>query len=124
LIIYDESINIDKFINFLERVIKLNNNKKIYLVVDNLRVHHGKKVKEWEENNKDKIKIFYLPPYSPEFNPDEYLNQDYKKDANKNNILKNQKELKENTQKYMENLTQDSTKISNFFNHPIVIYAR
>ena len=32
--------------------------------------------------------------YSPEFNPDEYLNQDYKRNANKNNIPKNQKELK------------------------------
>ena len=47
------------------------------MIVDNLRVHHAKKVKEWEEENKDKIKLFYLPPYSPEFNPDEYLNQDY-----------------------------------------------
>jgi len=30
----------------------------------------------------------YLPLYLPEFNPDEYLNQDYKRNANKNNILK------------------------------------
>ena len=34
------------------------------MIVDNLRVHHAKKVKEWEEENKDKIKLFYLPPYS------------------------------------------------------------
>ena len=43
------------------------------MIVDNLRVHHDKKVKEWEEENNDKIKLFYLPQYSPEFNPDEYL---------------------------------------------------
>jgi len=50
------------------------NDKKIFMIVDNLRVHHAKLVKAWEEKHKDKIKLFYLPPYSPEFNPDEYLN--------------------------------------------------
>ncbi|WP_208992803.1 transposase, partial [Aliarcobacter cibarius] len=40
-------------------------------------------VKAWEEENKDKIKLFYLPAYSPDYNPDEYLNQDYKQSANK-----------------------------------------
>lgn len=41
-----------------------------------LWVHHAKLVTAWIEEHKDKIAIFYLPPYSPEFNPDEYLNQD------------------------------------------------
>ena len=40
-------------------------------------------VKEWEEENSKYINYFILPPYSPEFNPDEYLNQDYKRNANK-----------------------------------------
>ena len=42
--------------------------KKVFMIVDNLRVHHAKKSKRLEEENKDKIKLFYLPPYSPEFN--------------------------------------------------------
>jgi DDE superfamily endonuclease len=29
-------------------------------------------------DRKDQIKVFYLPPYSPEINPDEYLNRDFK----------------------------------------------
>src|SRR5574344_1979068 len=91
--LYDDSIATDNFIDFLEKVIK-SNDKKVFMIVDNLRVHHAKKVKEWEEENKDKIKLFYLPPYSPEFNPDEYLNQDYKSNVHKNGLPKNQKELK------------------------------
>ncbi|TLS95219.1 transposase, partial [Aliarcobacter cibarius] len=47
----------DNFIDFLEKVIK-SNDKKVFMIVDNLRVHHAKKVKEWEEENKDKIKLF------------------------------------------------------------------
>src|SRR5574344_2265260 len=121
--LYDESVNIDKFIDFCQKVIDSNNGKKVFLIVDNLRVHHAKVVKAWEEENSKYIKLFYLPPYSPEFNPDEYLNQDYKRNANKNNIPKNQKELKENTQNYMENLQKNPQKIANFFQHPSVKYA-
>lgn len=121
--LYDESINIERFIDFCEKVIKSNNDKKVFLIVDNLRVHHAKLVKKWEEDNKDKIKIFYLPPYSPEFNPDEYLNQDYKRNANKHSIPKNQQELRENTKNYMENLQKNRQKIANFFQHPSVKYA-
>ena len=70
-----------------------------------------------------KIKLFYLPPYSPEFNPDEYLNQDYKSNVHKNGLPKNQKELKENTQNYMESLQKNPQKVANFFLHPSVKYA-
>ncbi len=80
--LYDESINTDRFIDFLSKVIK-SSDKKVYLIVDNLRVHHAKVVTKWIEEHKNKIAIFYLPPYSPEFNHDEYLNQDYKRNTNK-----------------------------------------
>ena len=47
-------------------------------LVDNLRVHHAKILDSWLEENSQKIKLFYLPSYSPELNPDEYLNRDVK----------------------------------------------
>ena len=43
---------------------------------------------------KIKIKLFYLPPYSPEFNPDEYLNQDYKSNVHKKWSAKESKRVK------------------------------
>ena len=68
--LYDESIKTDNFIEFLNKVIE-SNDKKVYMIVDNLRVHHAKAVKQFEKDNQDKIKLFYLPPYSPDYNPDE-----------------------------------------------------
>jgi len=121
--LYEESINIERFIDFMQKVIDSNNGKKVYLIVDNLRVHHAKLVKTWIEEHKEQIAIFYLPPYSPEFNPDEYLNQDYKRNANKNNIPTNVKELKENTLKHMKALQDNTQKVANFFKHPSVAYA-
>lgn len=49
-----------------------------YLIVDNLRVHHTKLVQAWVEPRRAQIELFYLPPYAPEPNPDEYLNHDFK----------------------------------------------
>jgi len=120
--LYEESINVDRFIDFIQRVID-SSDKKVYLVVDNLRVHHAKLVKAWIEEHKEQIAIFYLPPYSPEFNPDEYLNQDYKRNANKEKIPLNQKELRENTLKHMNALQNNPEKVANFFRHPSVNYA-
>mgnify|MGYP000010510613 CR=1 FL=1 len=120
--LYDESINVDRFIDFLQKVIH-SSDKKVYMIVDNLRVHHAKLVKQWVDEHKDKIVIFYLPPYSPEFNPDEYLNQDYKRNANKNNIPFTKTQLRKNTQKYMDELSQNQEKVANFFKHPSIAYA-
>jgi len=120
--LYDESINVDRFIEFLQKVID-SSDKKVYMIVDNLRVHHAKLVTEWIEEHKDKIAIFYLPPYSPEFNPDEYLNQDYKRNANKNNIPFTKAQLRKNTEKYMNEISQNEEKVANFFKHPSIAYA-
>jgi len=120
--LYDESINVDRFIEFLQKVID-SSDKKVYMIVDNLRVHHAKLTKQWLEEHKDKIALFYLPPYSPEFNPDEYLNQDYKRNANKDNIPFTQAQLRKNTEKYMIELSQNKEKVANFFKHPSITYA-
>ena len=120
--LYDESINVDRFIDFLQKVIK-SSDKKVYMIVDNLRVHHAKLVTKWVEEHKDEIALFYLPPYSPEFNPDEYLNQDYKRNANKNNIPFTKTQLRKNTEKYMNEISENPEKVANFFKHPSIAYA-
>ena len=121
--LYEESINVDRFLDFLQRVIDSSNNRKIYMIVDNLRVHHARLVKQWLEENKEKIVLFYLPPYSPEYNPDEYLNQDFKRNVNKENIPHTPAQLKKNTLNYMESIVKDKEKVMNFFKHPSIAYA-
>jgi transposase len=49
------------------------------LILDNLRVHHSKVVKQWLASHAEQIEVFYLPSYSPRFNPDELLNADLKR---------------------------------------------
>ena len=57
--------------------------KKVFLILDNLPVHHCKAVKEWAQKHMGEIKLYYLPSYSPDLNPDEYLNCDLKAEMGK-----------------------------------------
>ena len=72
--IFRERFTTDIFLEFLRRLVKSNVNRKVYLIVDNHRVRNAKRVREWVEKRKGRIELFYLPRYSPELNPDEYLN--------------------------------------------------
>jgi len=65
------------FLSFLQRLVR-DAPRKVFLIVDNLRVHHAKLVTAWVEAHSDQIELFYLPPYAPEFNPDEFVNNDVK----------------------------------------------
>jgi transposase len=66
--IYNDRMNADTLIKFLERLIK-DADRKIFLIIDNLRVHHSYKARDWLQAHTDQIEIFFLPSYSPELNP-------------------------------------------------------
>jgi len=76
--LYEGTMDANRFIRFLKGLAK-DAKRKVYLILDNLRVHHAKVVKKWLAQNTEKIEVFYLPSYSPELNPDEYLNCDLNK---------------------------------------------
>jgi len=73
-----ESVNADILIDFMRRLVK-DSDRKVLLILDNLRVHHSKKVTAWLKKHKEEIEVFFLPPYAPEYNPDEYLHGDMKR---------------------------------------------
>lgn len=120
--IYSENMNADKFIEFMQQLIK-SSSRKVYLILDNLRVHHSKIVKSWEEENKDKIALFFLPSYSPEKNPDEYLNCDLKQGLSAKKSPKNKETLKSNVQNHMVMLQNTPDRVTKYFKHKDIQYA-
>ena len=120
--IYTDNMNADRLIQFMEQLIK-SCDKKIYLILDNLRVHHSKLVKEWLEENKEKIAVFYLPSYSPEKNPDEYLNCDLKQGMSAKPAPKNAEKLKENVENHMNMLQVNPERLMKYFKHQDIKYA-
>ena len=57
----------------MDRLIRVSK-QTVFLILDNLKVHHGKLAASWLEKHKDKIEVFFLPPYALGYNLDEYLN--------------------------------------------------
>ena len=65
--VYRESMDQRRLIQFIQRLTGTSE-RKVFLVLDNLKVHHGKLVSAWLEKRKEKIEVFFLPPYAPEYN--------------------------------------------------------
>ena len=80
--IIDEAFDADKLIEFLAALVK-DAGKKVFLILDNLRVHHSRLVKAWVAERADQIELFYLPSYRPQLNPQERLNADLKQEMGK-----------------------------------------
>jgi transposase len=76
-ILYKETMTSEVLIRFMQRLIK-DAGRKVFLVLDNLRVHHSKVVQAWREEHRKQIEVFFLPSHSPELNPDEFMNGDLK----------------------------------------------
>lgn len=121
--VYHGAMNIDLFISFLRRLIK-DSKRKVFLIVDNLRTHHSKKVTAWVKKHATEIQLFFLPPYSPEYNPDEYVNNDVKTNLSKKSAPKNLNQLQNNVRSYMRTLQHNKSKVERFFNHEKVQYAK
>ncbi len=120
--IYKGGLNVDIFKRFLERLIK-DAQKMIFLIVDNLRVHHAKMLKGWLALNKDHIELIFLPSYSPERNPDEYLNNDLKIGQSARQHPRTTKDLLGNIVSHMRMLQKSPEHVIRFFEHPAVKYA-
>jgi len=120
--LYADNMNADRFIKFLKQLMK-GADRKIFLILDNLRVHHAKLVKKWLENYTDKIELFFLPAYSPERNPDEYLNCDLKAGVHSQSPARNVGELKRKVSSHMRKLQKLPGRVSKYFEHPKIAYA-
>jgi len=66
--IEEETYNAEVFLKFLKRVLKRYPTGKIVMILDNARIHHAKLIKPFLEENKDRLELVYLPPYSPNLN--------------------------------------------------------
>lgn len=119
---YTDTMNCKLLIKFMQRLIK-DAGRKVFLILDNLRVHHGKLVQKWLEENTEKIEVFYLPSYSPELNPDEYLNGDLKRKIRSGIPARKQEDIEKKTRSFMKTLQTRPKHVSRYFEHEKITYA-
>ncbi len=120
--IIDDAFNADRLIEFLSALIK-DAKRKVFLILDNLRVHHSKLVKAWVAARLDEIELFYLPSYSPEPNPEERLTADLKHVIGAKVPARTEAKLKIVATEHMTNLEQSPERVKRYFQDPRVKYA-
>jgi transposase len=120
--IIDEAFNSDRLIEFLGALIK-DAGRKIFLILDNLRVHHSKPVKAWVAERPEEIELFYLPSYSPELNPEERLNSELKYALGSKVPVRTKAKLRAAASEHMHALEQSPERVKKYFRDPRVKYA-
>ena len=120
--LYEGSMNQQHLILFMRNMLRTSK-QKIFLILDNLRVHHGKMVAEWVSRHQDKIELFFLPPYAPESNPDEYLNHALKLSVHSGDLPEDRLDIRRKANSFMRILQRNKNKVTAFFRHPLISYA-
>ena len=119
---YEETMNQTRYLKFLKRLVE-STEGKVYVIADNLRVHHGKRVKAWAKEHEAEIRLEYIPSYSPELNADEYLNRDAKRNINIQRAPRSLPELKKNVVAFMKFLQQTPWRVRSYFHGRHIKYA-
>lgn len=117
-----ESVNANTLIDFMRKLVH-DAERKVFLILDNLRVHHAKKVSAWLEKHKDKIEIFFLPPYAPEYNPDEYFNSDLKRSVGNRPMPKDDIQLESYARSFLKFDQLRPERVKSYFLSKHVLYA-
>ena len=120
--IIDGRFNSEVFQTFLKRMIKYSR-QKIYFVTDGHPAHKTKKLKEWLAQNKKRMEVFFLPPYSPELNAQEYVNQDVKTNVIGKKRPINKEQMKINVESFMMGRKNNKKQVRKYFHGDHVRYA-
>ncbi len=120
--VFEERFTGKVFLRFLNRLLR-HSRRKIFLIVDRHPVHRGGEASRWMELHVKRIRLFFLPSYSPELNPDELLNQDVKTNAVGRKRAKDKAELMSNVRSYLRSTQRRPDKVKRYFHEPNVRYA-
>lgn len=120
---YEGSFNQRVFHRFLSGVVKDAAGRKLHIIVDNLRVHHGKIIRRWLRRYSNYIELHYLPSYSPDLNPDEYLNCDVKTELAKRPERRTKGKWRESVEGALESIASQPERVASYFKSKHILYA-
>ena len=115
-------VNAAVFIQFLRRLL-VNATKPIFLIVDGHPTHRAKSVAKFVAEQADMLELFFLPPYSPELNPDEYVWNDLKSQCTGRKVINSLTQLRQMIVSHMRQLQKLPMLVRSFFHAPTTRYA-
>lgn len=119
--LHDGSVGAQVFLEFLKRLLA-GAQRPIFLIVDGHPAHKAKLVQDFVIAQKGKLKLFFLPPYSPQLNPDEQVWNHVKRQVAKR-LPQNKEDLKEMLLSALHRLQKLPAIVRGFFHHPECRYT-
>jgi transposase len=120
--VFTERFTGSVMLRFLRRLVR-HAGRKIFLIVDGHPVHRSRKVRRWLEANAGSIEMFQLPSYSPDLNPDEFLNNDVKSNAVGRRRPASRPELIAGVRAYLRSTQRRPEIVKGYFHADSVRYA-
>jgi transposase len=111
-----------RFIEFLRRLIE-NQTRRIFLIVDNHPAHRAKKVQEFVASTQGALELYFLPSYSPELNPAEFIWNQAKSHRLGREVIRGKDHLKKRVLSVLRSIQKTPELIRSFFQGPKVLYA-
>ena len=121
--IHETGIKQDEFLEFCKMLIA-DVGRPVFLIMDNSQVHRAKILKAYAAESNGMLSLFFLPPYSPNLNPDEWVWKNVKHDHLGRASVKSETELAEFAQAALAKLKELPEKIKSFFGDPALKYIR
>jgi transposase len=112
--------NSEVFINFMKKLIRYKR-EKVFLIVDGHPTHKSKMVAEFVEKNKDRLRLYILPPYSPELNPDELVWNTLKQNIGRKKV-NGPDDLQQKVVDFLESMAANISLVASFFHEKFVLY--
>ncbi len=119
---YQGALDAAVFLTFLTRLVA-GASRKVLLIVDRLQAHKTPAIEAWVAAHREQIEVFYLPAYSPELNPVEYLNNDMKGTVNEAGLPPDRPTLRGRLSGFMRRLLRMPEHVISYFLHPWTQYA-
>ncbi len=120
--VYSGNFNADKFIECLQGFLK-GRRKPVFIILDGHPVHKSAKVSQFIANTNGKLRIFLLPPYAPDLNPDELVWNQLRNVGTSKKPLKKGESLKERAIADLESIKQNKILVKSFFQEQSVFFA-
>jgi transposase len=120
--VVDGAVKAPTFIRFLQRLVR-DARRKTFLILDRLKAHRAHLTRDWLAQHRAEIEVHYLPPYSPELNPDEGVNADLKQAVPRRAPARSKQQLKRAAISHMRSLSKRPKRIRAIFRHQQFRYA-
>jgi len=119
--VFEGSFTARVFLGFLDRLVG-HFSTKVHLVVDRHSVHRSRAVREWVHAHAERIELHFLPPYSPQLNPDELVNADLKRYL-ADEVLTDRHRMRAQVRSFFRSVQRLAGHIRSYFRAPHTSYT-